>query len=350
LAKLLAAQGIEAVSLDGSVAPEKREAWLAKAVKRGAQVVMANPALVETGMDLLAFPTLVYLGIPTYSIYTIEQSKRRSWRLGQTEPVHVHFFVYGGTVQHAAIKLLSDKARAADLVHGDVSRGLAALNAPGQDFLRELTQQVMRGDVEREIAAWQQPAPPQPSAPSASAVEPEAQGRRVPASPGMQEVITALAAKHGLNLRRVGAYLKLSLGESFDPLNVDVITPHEVAVSHTFIQNGDVIFDPEITFYTGGGEAGWVPTSITQAPVALKMGGETKVLGGYTRIAEVRAGKLAEVDEHEAAEAAAFAEMWARNIEGQGWLDHGEVVRLERAAPKPAERLPEGELEQMRLW
>jgi hypothetical protein len=81
--------------MDGSVSPEKREQWLAKAVKDGAQVVMANPALIETGLDLVAFATLVYLGIPTYSIYTVEQSKRRSWRLGQTEPVHVHFFVYG---------------------------------------------------------------------------------------------------------------------------------------------------------------------------------------------------------------------------------------------------------------
>jgi hypothetical protein len=280
---------------------------------------MANPALIETGLDLVAFATLVYLGIPTYSIYTVEQSKRRSWRLGQTEPVHVHFFVYGGTVQQAAINLLSDKARAADLVHGDVSRGLAALNAPAHDFLTELTQQVMSGQAEDAMASWK------PEVRSKDGRDP-----RVKTVPSMAEVVLALARKHDVDFDRVGAHLKLSLGAGWDPLSVERIGAGEVAVSHTFVQNGDVVFDPEITFFTGYGDDAWVPTSITQPPVLLVgQDGSERVLGGYRCVAWVRGGELADADVAGVAELAEFAEMWARNIRAQGWLERGEVVRAE---------------------
>jgi hypothetical protein len=67
---------------------------------------------------------------------------------------------------------------------------------------------------------------------------------------------------------RVGAHLKLSLGVGWDPLSIERIGADEVAVSHTFVQNGDVVFDPEVTFFTGYGGGAWVPTSITQPPVS----------------------------------------------------------------------------------
>lgn len=351
LARLLAAAGIEAVSMNSSVAPEKREAWLKKAIKGGAQVVMANPANVETGLDLIDFPTLIYLGVPTYSIYTIEQSKRRSWRLGQTEDVDVYFFVYGGTVQHAAINLLSDKARAADLVHGDVSRGLAALNAPANDFLRELTQQVMRDGFEHEVAAWEPEEREEARDQSAEARSLEPNGKkpdpRLTFTQRMHKVIGALAEKHGMKLGKIGAYMKLHLGEGFDPLNVEVIGPGKVAVSHTFIQNGDVMLDPEVTFYVGFGETGWVPTSITQPQVAVQTGSDVQIMGGYKRVAGVaEGGGLVEVDFGGVAELAEFADWWAGNVEAQGWLERGEVVEVE---PEEVERLPDEGLVQLGL-
>ena len=58
------------------------EAWYAKKVKEGVQVVIAHPKLVETGLDLLDFPTILFYE-SGYSLHTLRQAARRSWRIGQ---------------------------------------------------------------------------------------------------------------------------------------------------------------------------------------------------------------------------------------------------------------------------
>ena len=37
--------------------------FITKEVNKGAQVMITNPALVETGLDLLYFPTLIFFQI-----------------------------------------------------------------------------------------------------------------------------------------------------------------------------------------------------------------------------------------------------------------------------------------------
>jgi len=51
-------------------------------LKGGVEVVICHPKLVETGLDLLAFPTL-YFYETGYSLHTLRQASRRSWRIGQ---------------------------------------------------------------------------------------------------------------------------------------------------------------------------------------------------------------------------------------------------------------------------
>lgn len=152
IAKLLEKHGIKAVSM-GSVSSSKREEWIQKQVKAGVHVIMSHPQKVETGLDLLEFPTLIYLGIPTYSIYTILQSKLRSWRLGQTHPVNVHFFVYQG-LQAIALDLLSEKAKAADLINGKMSEGLAAMNTSSDSFEREIMKLLQTGEADTQMETW----------------------------------------------------------------------------------------------------------------------------------------------------------------------------------------------------
>ena len=43
-----------------AVAPEKREAWVADRVKQGIDVMICHPRLVQTGLDLIDFPTLCW--------------------------------------------------------------------------------------------------------------------------------------------------------------------------------------------------------------------------------------------------------------------------------------------------
>ena len=73
-----------------AVAPNRREAWVADKVKQGIDVLICHPRLVQTGLDLIDFPTIVW-DETGYSVYVVRQASRRSWRIGQTRPVKVVF-------------------------------------------------------------------------------------------------------------------------------------------------------------------------------------------------------------------------------------------------------------------
>ena len=49
-----------AVMKADAVAPERREAWVADRVKEGIDVMVCHPRLVQTGLDLIDFPTLCW--------------------------------------------------------------------------------------------------------------------------------------------------------------------------------------------------------------------------------------------------------------------------------------------------
>ena len=53
-----------------SVAPDRREAWVEERVKQGIDVLICHPRLVQTGLDLIDFPTLAWFETD-YSVYTI---------------------------------------------------------------------------------------------------------------------------------------------------------------------------------------------------------------------------------------------------------------------------------------
>jgi len=149
----LEAAGLRVVILDSNVEPEKREEWMRAQVRAGFDVMFTNGRLVETGLDLMFANTIVQYGIE-YSINTLRQSIRRSWRLGQDKPVRVVFMGYRGTMQATAIDLIARKMRAAELVDGDMAGGLAQFDAGGGNFLLELAHEVL------------QPAPPPPLPPA----------------------------------------------------------------------------------------------------------------------------------------------------------------------------------------
>jgi hypothetical protein len=60
LEAVLRQQGIRVVVLRSSIATDKREDWYDRQLKAGVEVVICHPKLVETGLDLLAFPTLYF--------------------------------------------------------------------------------------------------------------------------------------------------------------------------------------------------------------------------------------------------------------------------------------------------
>ena len=85
--------------------------------------------LVQTGLDLNAFTTLIFYDTG-YKLFTLRQASRRSWRINQTAPrVEVYMFYYRDTMQHKAIKLMASKLAVAGIIEGSFSEeGLAAMS------------------------------------------------------------------------------------------------------------------------------------------------------------------------------------------------------------------------------
>ena len=95
-------------------------------------------------------PTVVRFE-PDYSVYTMRQASRRSWRIGQTEPVQIVFMVYRNTLQADALKLVAQKLQSSLAVEGELPEdGLAAYGDEGDDLMLALARKIVAGDAGEE--------------------------------------------------------------------------------------------------------------------------------------------------------------------------------------------------------
>ncbi len=137
-----------AVMKADAVAPDRREAWVADRVEKGLDVLICHPRLVQTGLDLVDFPSIVWFETD-YSVYVMRQASRRSWRIGQTRPVKVVFMSYRNTLQADALKLVAKKLQSSLAVEGELPEdGLAAYGDDGDDLMMALARRVVSGDEE----------------------------------------------------------------------------------------------------------------------------------------------------------------------------------------------------------
>ena len=145
LFKTLNDKGIPTAILKPTVATTKREEWVEKQLHKGIRVLITNPALVETGLDLNAFTTLMFYNI-AYNLYIFRQASRRSWRINQTAPrVEVYMFYYKNTMQQRALRLMASKLSAATVIEGNISEeGLAAMS-DCEDLTTQLAKELMSG-------------------------------------------------------------------------------------------------------------------------------------------------------------------------------------------------------------
>ena len=152
---MLAAAGLKAAIL--RAAPNKREGWIEQQVRAGVDVVIAHPRKVETGLDLLDFPTIIWMAID-YSVYTVLQASRRSWRIGQTRPVKVYYFAYEESIQEDALRLVAAKVAAALRVNGDTigDDGLADLDEMASGDLVATLAKIVVGQAQIEARSLQQ--------------------------------------------------------------------------------------------------------------------------------------------------------------------------------------------------
>lgn len=145
LQKLFLERGWRTAILPAKVKPDKREAWVDARLAEGLQVLICNPSLVETGLDLNAFTTLIFYDTG-YKLFTLRQASRRSWRINQTAPrVEVYMPYYQQTMQHKAIKLMASKLAVAGIIEGSFSEeGLAAMSEC-EDMTSMMAKELMLG-------------------------------------------------------------------------------------------------------------------------------------------------------------------------------------------------------------
>jgi len=99
----------------------KREQWVKNKVNNeGINVLICHPELVETGLDLLEFQTIIWMQTG-YVPATVRQASSRSWRIGQTEPIKVIFLCYQDTLQEKCFQLIGSKLNAAGILEGNLS-------------------------------------------------------------------------------------------------------------------------------------------------------------------------------------------------------------------------------------
>ena len=113
--------------LKNTVDAERREAVIEREIAKGTNVVLCNPELVKTGLDLIYFPTLIFYEL-VFNLSTLMQAAARSYRLNQTHKHCKVVYLYAeGTMEQTAVQLMSRKQRAAKLLTGDI--GLTGLDA-----------------------------------------------------------------------------------------------------------------------------------------------------------------------------------------------------------------------------
>jgi hypothetical protein len=91
-----------------------------------------------------------------YSIYTLRQASRRSWRIGQWSNVNVKFFDYAATMQEECLRLMGKKLLVSLAMEGKfASDGLQAID-DGDDILMAMARELVteKGIGESADAVW----------------------------------------------------------------------------------------------------------------------------------------------------------------------------------------------------
>lgn len=129
--------GITAVFLDVSkVKAAQREAWLDEnVIGPGRRILITNPKAVQTGLNnLVHFSRAIWIEGVDYDARVVRQANGRIHRIGQLLDVLIEVPYYEGTVQKAALDLVSRKISSSVQVDGlDIEGALESAGAGDSD-------------------------------------------------------------------------------------------------------------------------------------------------------------------------------------------------------------------------
>ena len=128
LKKILGDNEIKAEIMTDKIKMADRQEWVNNKSK-DVDAIIVNPRLVDVGLNLLPYTTIVFYEIGN-QLSVIRQSSKRSWRINQTHPVEVYFMYYKNTVQEQLLGAISQKLKAATAIEGNFSaEGLSSVSS-----------------------------------------------------------------------------------------------------------------------------------------------------------------------------------------------------------------------------
>ena len=144
LQRLLEENGINAACMDAKIKQNDRQKWLTD-ISNDVDAVILNPSLVEVGLNLLEYTTIIFYEIGT-KIMTIRQASQRSNRINQTKPVTVYFLYYKNTIQEDTLGAISQKLTASKAVEGDFSESALQKMSDDTDILTKLVNSLVKNE------------------------------------------------------------------------------------------------------------------------------------------------------------------------------------------------------------
>lgn len=145
LTRLLNDAGIKAISMDGSVKQTERQPWLIARAKEGVDAVVLNPSLIDVGLNLLDYTTIIFYEIGT-QVTKIRQASQRSNRINQEHPVSVYFMYYKGTIQEDTLGAVSQKLKASKAVEGNFTDSALQNMTDDTDILSKLVNSIVKNE------------------------------------------------------------------------------------------------------------------------------------------------------------------------------------------------------------
>ena len=152
---MLRRAGIRVTALPDKVDAIDREAWIEKHASE-MDVLIAHPKRVQTGLDLIQFPSIVWYQTG-YSTHTLRQASARARRPTQTQACKVIYLYYQGTVQESCMSLMGEKTAASEMLEGvfDTESLRAMMNGCDNDDILAALANSLDKKLTSAKAAWQ---------------------------------------------------------------------------------------------------------------------------------------------------------------------------------------------------
>lgn len=121
LKKIFTDRGIVCEIMNDKISNDQRFEWLEQQAQAGTEVLIMNQRLVEVGLDLIEFPTIMFYQLND-DINVVRQASRRSFRLGQPKVCKVIYYIADKTTQLVQFQRLMSRRVAAMIVEGRIER------------------------------------------------------------------------------------------------------------------------------------------------------------------------------------------------------------------------------------